>query len=261
MKKNVIIVGYPKSGTNWITRLVAELLCCPIEGNWGFDDPRQTTIESIDRISEFACFKSHHSLKEINNASEKSIYKIIYVVRDPRDVIVSGSKFFNFAYAKTDFLMKKKFYGKHLHQNLKRISRLIMSSKYKTERMMKAVLKGDIEVDQWCKDSWAEHVRKYVNNKTFIIRYEDMLDEPFVSCDKILKYIGKDLGREEMLLAIENQSIENRRARLNRHSSPIEKKLLRKGKSKVWRGELNSKQISKVNSALTKELMAFGYEV
>ena len=32
IKNNIVIAGYPKSGNTWLTRLVAEVLKCPVVG-------------------------------------------------------------------------------------------------------------------------------------------------------------------------------------------------------------------------------------
>ncbi len=96
MKKNIIIVGYPKSGTTWLSRLVAELVSCPLQGDWGFEDLNAPYKEGQNRTSEFQVFKSHHTFQEIKSASNLDIHKIIYIIRDPRDVVISGVHYFNF---------------------------------------------------------------------------------------------------------------------------------------------------------------------
>ncbi|HMB99984.1 MAG TPA: sulfotransferase domain-containing protein, partial [Flavobacteriaceae bacterium] len=94
MKKNIVIVGYPKSGTTWIARLVAELVECPLEGAWGFESVTTAYEEGRKRTSDFICYKSHHTFNEIYSV-KKGIYKIIYVVRDPRDIVISSLYYFN----------------------------------------------------------------------------------------------------------------------------------------------------------------------
>lgn len=97
--KNVIIVGYPKSGNTWITRLTAELIGCPVSGFWNEPDNQEIAVEGQSRNSEFRCFKSHHPLSELSNTFDTKDHKknhIIYVIRDPRDVSVSGAHYFKF---------------------------------------------------------------------------------------------------------------------------------------------------------------------
>ena len=76
-KKNIIIVGYPKSGTNWLSRLVADLLQCDFLGDWGFETKNASSIKTENNVSEFQIYKSHHIFNDIEKASNKKVYKII----------------------------------------------------------------------------------------------------------------------------------------------------------------------------------------
>jgi hypothetical protein len=106
-KTKIIIVGYPKSGNTWITRLVAELIQCPVAGFWK-TPPSYTEIavEGSNRKSEFECYKSHLSYQSLIKDSRQDKLKLIFVVRDPRDIAISGASYFSFE--KPLFLMIKK---------------------------------------------------------------------------------------------------------------------------------------------------------
>jgi hypothetical protein len=53
---DVIIVGYPKSGNTWVTRLVAELIGCPVVGFLDYDDQPEIAREGLNRRSDYQCF-------------------------------------------------------------------------------------------------------------------------------------------------------------------------------------------------------------
>jgi hypothetical protein len=94
----IIISGYPKSGNTWLTRLTAQLVGCPVEGFWTQPQNKDRAIEGAERISKYSCFKSHHSFPLLKDSFQKfgknRSKKIIYIVRDPRDVAISASFFY-----------------------------------------------------------------------------------------------------------------------------------------------------------------------
>ena len=76
-KKNIIIVGYPKSGTNWLSRLVADLLQCDFLGDWGFETVNASGIKAKNNVNEFQIYKSHHTFNKLEKASNKKVHKNI----------------------------------------------------------------------------------------------------------------------------------------------------------------------------------------
>lgn len=231
MSKNIIIVGYPKSGTTWLTRLVADLLQCPLKGNWGFDDPGQVIIEGLDRQSDFACYKSHHSYNEIFKTSEQPVYKIIYLIRDPRDIVISGANFFGHAYNVT---------------GLKAIqSKIINSFKANTKnkkQMIQAVLEGNASINPWCRLSWQEHYQPYHNQEILFIRYEKLVVQAKAECHKILDYLSIQKPEIEILKAIEQQSFKNKKGRATENEDRFEYLLLRKGSYGYWKKEFSEEE-------------------
>ena len=79
--KEIIVIGYPKSGCTWATRLVAELVGCPVAGFW-LSDKEEIATEGQERISDYRCFKSHHQLSELGISPNHSEKRLIYILRD-----------------------------------------------------------------------------------------------------------------------------------------------------------------------------------
>jgi len=176
-KKNIVIVGYPKSGTTWISRLVAELIDCPLQGDWGFDDLDQPYMQGLERDSEFECFKSHHTYETIKDISEKKIHKIIYVIRDPRDIVISGIHFFDFIPKKVQAVIKALPKGGTVYGFLKKPLHIVWGVKTRKKQMINAVLYGSSSPNKWLKTSWNDHYKGYQNTNVHIVKYEDLIKQ------------------------------------------------------------------------------------
>ena len=142
--KNIIVVGYPKSGCTWATRLVAELVGCPVGGFWQ-SDKKEIAIEGEDRISDYRCYKSHHQLAELEVQPNEPETWIIYILRDPRDIAISGASYFQFdRFPKLAALFRSVRRGEKLYRHT--LYPLLVRQDYRLEQMTEALLHGSAAV-------------------------------------------------------------------------------------------------------------------
>ena len=210
IKKNIIIVGYPKSGNTWITRLIAELVDCPVVGFWK-SNHKELAVEGKKRNSDFSCFKSHHQLNELGVKIDNIQTHVIYVIRDPRDIVISGADYFKcdrFHKLAQLFTINPKvqsFYYKTIYK-------IINLENWRINKMIGAVLYGDRLVDYWCRIPWKNHYIPYSACNVLFIKYEDMLSSPMNECRNILNYLN--LYRDDAVIAqaVDNQSFDKKKA-------------------------------------------------
>lgn len=240
LKKNVVISGYPKSGNTWITRLTAEIIDCPVSGFWD-SKHNEIAIEGLNRQSNFECFKSHHQLCNIEPNADNSP-KIIYVVRDPRDIYVSGLNYFNFFnYRFFDFLFTIP-YGIKVVRFIKNILNSKISVGYKKRKLRNAIFNGDSSLQEWLSVSWATHVEGYFKSDILIIKYEDMLENPYNEVLRILDYLSIERTEDEIFEAIHNQSFKTKKSEYISQGDTINAKFLRTGKSGGWKNVFTNKE-------------------
>lgn len=234
-KKNIIVIGYPKSGTTWLSRLVAELVQCPLQGDWGFDHIQALYKEGEERDSDFKCYKSHHTYQELSNVSKDTIHKIIYIVRDPRDIVISGLHYFN-------FYSKKKIFLKKLSLSwLTKLFSNVLEKKQK-KKMINAVLNGDQSINKWLRLSWRDHLNNYKGKEVLFVKYENLLDHPQETCTAILTYLEVEKNSAHVLNSIENQSFEKRKKEMISTDNPLLKKIIRKGTHGYWKDAFTEKE-------------------
>ncbi len=254
---NIIVVGYPKSGNTWVTRLIAEVVECPVGGFYNSFNPsyKEIAIEGQDRMSSYKCYKSHHQLHELNSSPND---KIIYVVRDPRDVIISGANFFNFDHK----LLISKIIGRNILSRgiLKMLNKYFYSKKFKIQKMYQAVLLGSQDAHYWCRISWQKHIKPYMNaENVLIIRYEDLIDDSYVEMKKVLKHIGIEKNKKSVLKAIDKQSFKKKREKFLNDGDIKKAEFLRCGKSKQWIKDLSKGQVDSINHDFKKEMELLRY--
>jgi Sulfotransferase domain len=255
--KNIILVGYPKSGCTWATRLVAELVDCPVAGFWRLDK-KEIAVEGENRVSDFRCYKSHHQLAELQLPTQEVKKNVIYVLRDPRDIAISGAHHFTFHPFPR---LARLFHGarriKKLYQRT--LYPLVATQDYRLERMTTALLHGCARVHNWCRVSWKEHWRPYQEAGVPIVRYEDLLANPEEQACRILRHLGIERTSEEIATAVHNQSFQRKKEALFRSGETGRAKFLRVGKSGQWREKLPTHLQTRFAGELGDELAAWGY--
>lgn len=256
--KNIIVVGYPKSGNTWLTRLTAELVNCPVVGFWNSDHD-EIAREGEDRKSDFRCFKSHHQLHELKIEDNPDEYYIIYIVRDPRDVIVSGAHYFRFE--------RRDQIGKLLMRIPKglRVCRKIMykvlnPQTCRIQKMMNAVIHGSAEVHHWCRIPWNSHYKPYLNGGYLFVRYEDLLSSPERECRRILDYLNIARNDSDIKFAIAKQSLARKRGEFLAKGEEKKAGFMRVGKGGQWKKNLSERQEKKLIDYLRGDLERLSYQ-
>lgn len=242
MKKRIIICGYPKSGNTWLTRLTAEIVGCPVVGFWCEPFTREMATEGLERESDYQCFKAHHSIFQMNHTFvgyADGNEKLIYVIRDPRDVIVSASYYFNF--------------------RIPRVKRLFHAQKYKLDTLTKGLVKGTHE-GCWLRVPWKEHVMGYLNSGALIVKYETLKANPLSEAKRICEYLNIEKNENHLIASIENQSFEKKKKLFGDSNQPEKANFLRKGISGKWKEVLSSKNIKMINNEIGEFLEKLEYK-
>ncbi|XP_042556300.1 sulfotransferase 2A1-like [Dipodomys spectabilis] len=188
--EDIIIVTYPKSGTNW----VIEILCL-IHSN---GDPEW--IRSVPIWDRSPWIEIKHGFQTIKERKEgpplitshlpiqlfpKSFFtskaKVIYVIRNPKDVLVSGYYFL----AQATFL--------------------------KNPQSLQQYYEWFIEGSVPC-GSWFAHVQGWMSMRerenVLVLSYEELKKDTRSTVEKICQFLGKKLNPEELELVLENSSFQ-----------------------------------------------------
>ncbi|QDG76855.1 sulfotransferase domain-containing protein [Labrenzia sp. PHM005] len=223
----IVVAGYPKSGNTWLCRLVAEILDCPVGGYAGLPDPNEIAIEGEERKSRQYVLKSHHVLPTLDRLSHPNL-KILCVVRDPRDVAVSG--------------MHYCFEG---HTD--------------ASSQMLATMMEDQKGHYWKYRSWSSYVDEFRAAGFPTARYEDLLWAPEATVTELLTKAGLSFDPARVSAAIENQSFAKAKARYVSNGEDDKIRHMRQGKRGSYKDELSQAEIQRLTRALAPTMVDLGY--
>ena len=235
---DLYIVSFPKSGATWMNFLMANV---------------QIMMSGSDRLVTF--FNVHdfvpdiHVTRNIGNTkfsfpgyrvikshAEYNPYyqKVIYVVRDPRDTLISYYHFLRGL---------SRFDGS--------ISKLVHSPVF--------------GVEAWCRhlDGWHDQSRASLSIS--FIRYEDLIKDPRSTLNSMYALLGHVIPDRIMEAAIRLSSFDNMRALEQSYgyggrdiSSTL--KFMRSGKSGVGKEEMSAEDLAYIEQVAMKWLTRFDYK-
>ena len=242
---DAFLIAYPKSGNTWTRFLVGNLIYS--DGPVHFLNIPEL-IPHIDVMPK-RFFRKMQRPRVINchEAYHPHWKRVIYVVRDPRDVVVSL------------FHFQRK--------------RRIIEDDYSLDRFVSRFVAGEA-VRPPRLGSWSENVASWLamrqNDPNFLLlRYEDMLRETGPALVKIASFLGIDATPERIARAVERSSAEEMRS-LEKvqgnqwHQSKDTRQdipFVRSARSGGWKAVLSRNAVAEIQSAWGPLMDRLGYEL
>jgi sulfotransferase family protein len=239
---DVFLVSYPKSGNTWSRFLVANLTHPEHPADFAtlhklVPDPFGSYKRVFDRMPRPRVIKSHECF-------DPQYPRVIYIVRDPRDVAVSQY---------------------HFHRKC----RLIEDS-CPMETYLPRFLAGEV-----CRHgSWGENVASWLatrrpGHRFLLLRYEDMVADTATELARIASFLGIAATPQLILQAVERSSADRMRnlEKAQSHLSTLTKDgrqdlpFVRAASSGGWKSALSPEAVSQIENAWGYLMHRLGYEL
>ncbi len=206
--------------------------------------------EELNKNKKLKFFKTHNALCKINGNSftnSRNTIGAIYVVRDPRDVIISASKYYNKSIGET----KKNMFNQNMD----------LVNNYKGGQTITFL------------GSWSDHYNSWVKNSKniLLIKYENLINDKETEVRRILNFLNRfiklSIDEEKIQKCLKTSSFENmKELEIKGHFKEGSKDnsgntipFFTKGKEGNWRGNLDKKTIKELEEKFQKEMLELGY--
>nr|QVK45628.1 sulfotransferase [Brachionus paranguensis] len=236
---DILISSFPKSGTTWTNELVwliihnldYESSQKNVDKKFIWLDPGIPT-KIIDDANSPRLFKNHLPLQFLPNDIKSEKIKKIYVLRNPKDMLVSTFHFYK-------KLVKDEFTGE-----------------------FKDLVDLFEEGKTWY-GPWWSHVDSFVDlPNTFLVIYEDLIKKPNETIKSLGEFLGKNLSDAEIEFLIESTSFKKMKDSENtlkndaKHSSIFRSDLVffRKGEIGDWKNYFDEEMSKRIETVVEKKL-------
>ena len=239
---DAFLVSYPKSGNTWTRFLVANLLYPEKSPDFSninelIPDPEALSQRHLLRLPRPRVLKSHQYF-------DPRYPKIIYVVRDPRDVAVSQY---------------------HFHRK-----RRLVEDKYPIERFVTSFMSGETSIY----GSWAENVGSWLATKYgrpgfLLLRYEDMIADTAAELTKVAAFLNLPKDSSRIAHSVEQSSAKKMRELENNQvgqwsstkDTRTDVPFVRSAKAGGWKSELPEASLNELERAWSPLMKWLGYEL
>lgn len=270
---DIFLVSYPKSGNTWTRFLLGNLM----------NPDERITFANVERRVPDIYARSKQSLKRIprprviksHECFDPRYRRVIYIVRDPRDVAVScyhydrkgrniPDDFPVHTYVTTRFMKTDEYFGtwgEHAGSWLVNSKNIFQLSR----------LKGGF---LGTPGSWGENVMSWLgarghDRQFLLVRYEDLLDDTHREMTRIAEFLELNASADRISRAVELSSADNMRKLEARDSnewvttknSRKDIGFVRAAKSGEWKKTLPGESVTLIEEAWGPVMQLLGYPV
>ena len=274
MKKNIFLASYPKSGNTWLRAIITNALIkkkkfsldelkkilllsskqnfkkfkdikYSEDGDIDFDWMSENIINCQKYLNEknkdFNVYKTH-SVRHHKFTNETVNMGFIYIVRDPRDIVISLSKY---AGGSIDRAIHELLYSRYSVSRANGVKELLST--------------WDLHFESW---------RDYQTVSRLFLKYEDLLNHTNKSVSKIIEFINNITGNSILANDIDIKKVIENTNFSNLHK--LEKtdgfdeaskysNFFRSGKQNQWKKILSNDQIKLIESKMGQTMQYFNY--
>jgi len=243
---DIFFVSYPKSGNTWVRFLVANLVYP--EKNPDFSnidrllpDPEGMSKRDLEGAPRPRILKSHLSF-------DPRFPKVLYVVRDPRDVVLSSYHF--------------------------DIKRRAIPEGYPLQEFVSRFVRGELAGLNPRYGSWHDNVASWYyarrnDSRFLLVAYESLQSQALEEMRRIATFLGVDGNGERLTFAIEQSSarrmreLEKKQGHLwnSTRETQLDKPFVRAAKSGGWKSELPQASVAEIESHWGELMRDLSYEL
>lgn len=240
---DTFVVSYPRSGNTWTRFLIANLVYP--EKNVGFANIEKLIPDTSSQSNRALKSTPRPRIIKSHEYFDHRYRKVIYIVRDPRDVALSYYDF------------QRKY--------------MQIDDAYPLEQYVEDFVQGRLISIDW--GTWAENVSSWIytrgkSTNFLLLRYEDMMKDTTRELTRIAQFFGIEPAPNRLQEVIDRSSADRMRelekleadrwvATKNRRKDiPF----VRVAKAGGWRTSLPLKSVEQIENAWGDLMITLGYE-
>jgi len=240
---DTFLVSYPKSGNTWTRFLIANLVYPTRHPDFSninelIPDPEALSKKRLNSLPRPRILKSHQYF-------DPRYQKVIYIVRDPRDVVLSEYHF--------------------------QIKRRVIGEEFPIADFVTRFLRNQLGHPY---GSWSENVASWLYTRGshpgfLLVQYEALLSQATREMGRIANFLGVEGNPASLSHAIEQSSasrmreLEQKQAHLwsSTKDTRLDKPFVREAKAGGWHTELPQDCVARIEAAWGGLMTDIGYEV
>lgn len=241
---DTFIVSYPRSGNTWTRFLIANLLH-PEEPATFFNierwvpDSEAQSSRYLKRVPRPRVIKSHQYF-------DHRFKRIVYIVRDPRDVALSYYDF------------QRKY--RQIHDE------------YPLTRYVSDFVAGRLSSASW--GTWRENVGSWISARGgqsgfLLLRYEDMIADTESELSKVAVFLGVNATPQTLSQTVQRSSAERLRSLekiqgeqwVSTKNKRSDIPFVRTAVAGCWRTKLPESSVTEIETAWAPLMVKLGYEL